>query len=87
MCVCVQVCFSHYSVMDLVESAIKGSMFQNFLTPGEPFQPSLMFAGKAGAYLSEEPFMYFNSRIGTWAVPINIRFSWKGLSVLKDFIN
>jgi hypothetical protein len=24
--------------------------------PGKPFQPSLMFAGKAGAYPSEAPF-------------------------------
>jgi hypothetical protein len=26
--------------------------------PGKPFQPSLMFAGKAGAYPSEVPFNY-----------------------------
>jgi len=26
--------------------------------PGKPFQSSLMFAGKAGAYLSEAPFRY-----------------------------
>ena len=24
--------------------------------PGKPFQPSHMFAGKAGAYMSEAPF-------------------------------
>jgi hypothetical protein len=27
--------------------------------PGKPFQPSLMFAGKAGAYPSEAPFSLF----------------------------
>jgi hypothetical protein len=26
------------------------------LVPGKPFQPSLMFADKAGAYLTEAPF-------------------------------
>jgi hypothetical protein len=26
--------------------------------PDKPLQPSLMFAGKAGAYLSEAPFRY-----------------------------
>ncbi len=31
--------------------------------PGEPFQPSLMFGGKVGAYPSEAPF----------------RLGWKGL--------
>ncbi len=25
--------------------------------PGKPFQPNLMFAGKAGAYLNEAPFI------------------------------
>jgi hypothetical protein len=31
---------------------------ESFITldPGKLFQPSLMFAGKAGAYLSEAPF-------------------------------
>jgi hypothetical protein len=31
---------------------IKGTV----LIPGKPFQPSLMFSSKAGAYLSEAPF-------------------------------
>jgi hypothetical protein len=26
--------------------------------PGKPFQPSLMFAGKAGAYPREDPFRF-----------------------------
>ncbi len=40
-------------------------LFTNFLNklvfvPGKPFQPSLMFAGKTGVYLSEAPFRCSN---------------------------
>jgi hypothetical protein len=45
---------------------------------GKPFQPSLMFAGKAGVYLSEAHF-----RPGAWgrllASPTNIRLGSNGL--------
>ncbi len=41
--------------------------------PGKHFQPSLMFAGKAGAYPSE-------ALLGRLlALITNIRLSWKGL--------
>ncbi len=33
------------------------------LVPDRPFQPSLMFAGKTGAYLSEVSFKLLRSRI------------------------
>jgi hypothetical protein len=36
---------------------------------GTPFQPSLMFAGKARAYPSDAPFRYST----------NIRLGWKGV--------
>ncbi len=48
--------------------------------PGKPFQPSLMFAGKAIAYPSEAPSgapLY--GRL--LASPTNIRLGWKGLPV------
>ncbi len=38
--------------------------------PGKPFQPSLVFEGKARAYPSEVPFL---------ALPTNTRLGWKGL--------
>ncbi len=41
--------------------------------PGKPFQSSIMFAGKAGAYPSEAPFRYSNLGYA------NIRLGWKGL--------
>ncbi len=31
-------------------------LYAKMLVPDKPFQPSLMFAGKAGAYPSEAPF-------------------------------
>jgi hypothetical protein len=34
----------------------KFSLLARVFVLGNPFQPSLMFAGKAGAYLSEAPF-------------------------------
>ncbi len=39
--------------------------------PGKPFQLSLMFAGKAGAYPRVEHLK--------GALPTNIRLGWKGL--------
>jgi hypothetical protein len=45
--------------------------------PGKPFQPSLMFAGKAGAYPSETPF-----RCSTLASPANIRLDLPGANTL-----
>jgi hypothetical protein len=53
--------------------------------PGNPFQPSLMFADKARAYTSEPSFRYV-------ALPTNIRLGWKSLpgtnsSLLRKFVN
>ena len=46
--------------------------------PSKPFQPSLIFVGKAGAYPSEQPFRC--STLGSApALPANIRQGWKGL--------
>ncbi len=42
--------------------------------PGKPLLPSLMFAGKTRAYLSEAPFMC------SLALPPNITLGWKELS-------
>jgi hypothetical protein len=42
--------------------------------PRKPFQPSLMFGGKAGAYLSEAPLYGILLTIFT-----NIRLGWKAL--------
>jgi hypothetical protein len=44
------------------------------VVPGKPFQPSLVFAGKARAYPSEAPF-----RCKLLASPTNITLDWKGL--------
>ncbi len=46
--------------------------------PNKPFQPSLMFEGKAGAYLSEAQLL---ERL--LALPTNIRIGWKGLPVIN----
>jgi hypothetical protein len=40
--------------------------------PGKPFQTSLMFAGKVGAYPRVE-------HLSAPALPANIRLGWKGL--------
>jgi hypothetical protein len=37
--------------------------------PGNPFQPSLMFAGKAGAHPNEPPYWYSTNRAGSWPYP------------------
>jgi hypothetical protein len=42
--------------------------------PGKHFQPSVMFADKAGAYLSEEPL-----RCSLLASSSNIELGWKDL--------
>jgi hypothetical protein len=36
--------------------------------PGRPFQPSLVFAGKAGAYPNEAP-LKCKTRVGSWTSP------------------
>ncbi len=43
---------------------------------GKHLQPSLMFAGKAGAY----PIEALHSRVGSWRHPTNMILGWKGLS-------
>jgi len=44
----------------------------------KPFQPSLMFVGKAGAYPSESPLRC--STLGQApALFVNLRLDWKGL--------
>jgi hypothetical protein len=47
--------------------------------PGMPFQPSLMFAGKAGSYLSEVHFKCSTLWGRHLSSPTNIRLGWKGL--------
>ncbi len=48
------------------------------IVPGKPLQPSLMFVGNDGAYLSEASFRY--STLGqALALPMNIRLGLKGL--------
>jgi hypothetical protein len=37
--------------------------------PGKPFQPSLMFAGRAEAYPSEALSQMLHSRVGSWPYP------------------
>jgi hypothetical protein len=37
--------------------------------PGKPFQPSLMFVGKAGAYPIELHFRVFHSMVGSCPCP------------------
>ncbi len=46
--------------------------------PGKPFQPNLMFAGKARAYPSEalSGAPLYGKLL---ALPANIRLGWKGL--------
>jgi hypothetical protein len=50
--------------------------YPTMFVPRKPFQPSLMFASKAGAYLSGEPLgMYYYGRV--LASPENIRLGPK----------
>jgi hypothetical protein len=44
--------------------------------PGRPFQPSLMFVSKDGAYLSKAPFWSSTQKF-LLALPANIRLSWE----------
>jgi hypothetical protein len=57
-----------YDVAKLIEQSIKESRFEasnsatvgaRVIVHGKPFQPSLMFVGKAEAYPIEEPFRCF----------------------------
>jgi hypothetical protein len=53
--------------------------------PSEPSKPSLMLEGKAGAYLSEAPFMC--STLGkTPGITQNIKIGWKSLLVTKSLV-
>ncbi len=47
------------------------------IAPGKPFQRSLMFVSKTGAYPSGTSFYVLSLRVGYMALPINIRLSWK----------
>ncbi len=47
--------------------------------PGKPFQPSLMFVGKAGAYPSEKHLSDAPRKGRLLAFPTNITLGWKGL--------
>jgi hypothetical protein len=49
---------------------------------GKIFQPSLMFAGKAGAYPSEGQLQ---GRLLT--LPKNVRLDWKGLPVTHTLVH
>ncbi len=40
--------------------------------PGKPFQPSLMFVGKAVGYPTEEPFMCSDLGVGSWPFPVTL---------------
>ncbi len=46
---------------------------------GMPFQPSLMFAGIAGAYQKEAPFMCSTLGLAPVVNLTNIILGWKGL--------
>jgi hypothetical protein len=46
--------------------------------PGRPFQPSIMFAGKAGAYASGATFRC-PLLGGLLGLPKNNKLGWKGL--------
>ncbi len=53
--------------------------------PGKPFQPSLMFVDKAGAYLPA--FQVLHSRVGSRASPANIRLGLdKHSCLLRRFV-
>ncbi len=51
--------------------------------PGKPFQPSLMFAGKARAYPMWSTFQVLHSRVGSPPFLTNIRLGGKGLPRTK----
>jgi hypothetical protein len=56
--------------------------------PGKPFQPSLMFASKAGAYMNEAPFSCFT--IGSMFFLQKLGYSGKashGQTLFKPFIS
>jgi hypothetical protein len=44
----------------------------------KPFQANLMFAGKAGAYMSEATFRFSTLGQAGPGLPTNIRLGWKG---------
>ncbi len=57
--------------------------------PGEPLKTSVMFAGKAGAYMSEAPFRCSILGLAP-GLPTNIRLGWNSLlgtsSLLRTFV-
>jgi hypothetical protein len=53
------------------------SLFARVFVPGKPFQPSLMFAGKAGAYWSEAPFQLLHFREGSRPHPQTVNQAGK----------
>ncbi len=56
------------------------------LAPGKPFQPSLMFVSKAGAYPSGTSFQVVSSGVGSLvALPINIELSKEKLAMDQHF--
>ncbi len=64
-------------------------MISQSVVPCKPFQPSLMFAGKARAYLSEAPFQVLHSRVGSWPQAPGLRLlasgSWPRLLALGSW--
>ncbi len=46
--------------------------------PGKPFQPSLMFGGKSGTYLSEASWRCSTLMCVEHSLPTNIILGWKG---------
>jgi hypothetical protein len=49
--------------------------------PDKPFQPTLMFVGKARAYPFEEPFKCSTPRVGSWPCPGTTGLAGKGCQV------
>jgi hypothetical protein len=54
------------------------SKYARAFTSGKPFQPSLLFNGKAEAYPIEAPLW-----VRLLALPTNKRLGWKGLPVIN----
>ncbi len=62
------------------------SIISQLFVPCKPFQPSLVLAGKSGAYLSEAPFRCsLNGRLQ--ALPTKTRLGWKGLPGTNTLAN
>jgi hypothetical protein len=48
---------------------------------GKFFQPSLMFAGKAGAYSNEVLFQVLRNKVGSWPHPQTLDWDEKACQV------